>query len=412
MLNADSRKNALYIILARGVSDFGAFLNMVALPTYVYLVSGSVMQISILLAARVGGGVLASLIGASFFRRFIGKWSLIVFDLLRAFLLIILLFLPLQIQLYVLPIIAFGIGLGNSMFSIGLNSQLPYLIVATQRVSVNAWIASIAASAVIFGSLVSGLLAATHGFKVVFELNIITYLLAGFIILPLKIIIAPDASQNQTKKSWRNLFSALEGNKILASILLVSMADTFGSAAHNVGFPILSKLITPQSASVTMGLIIAMWGVGKFSGARLASLILKNRNQLFMERLFIAGVFLMSSGFILLFAESKVLFLIPFAIWAGVGDGLAEVSLISRIQQEPDQVRLPIFSLLTFLQMTGFGIGMLVVAPFFIWWPPVLVLLLFHGIPLAMVTIMIIKMRQHFIFKDERVNSVAHLSHE
>ncbi|WP_415843356.1 hypothetical protein [Xenorhabdus thuongxuanensis] len=51
--------NALLIVSARFVSDFGAFLNMVALSTYVYLLSNNVMHVSIFLACRVAGGIIA-----------------------------------------------------------------------------------------------------------------------------------------------------------------------------------------------------------------------------------------------------------------------------------------------------------------------------------------------------------------
>lgn len=61
-----SRRNAHLIISARGVSDFGAFLNMVALSTYVYLLSDSVFSLSIFLACRVAGGITASLLGTPF----------------------------------------------------------------------------------------------------------------------------------------------------------------------------------------------------------------------------------------------------------------------------------------------------------------------------------------------------------
>jgi hypothetical protein len=50
--------NARLIISARLISDFGAFLNMVALATYVYLLSNSAMSVGVFLASRVGGGFL------------------------------------------------------------------------------------------------------------------------------------------------------------------------------------------------------------------------------------------------------------------------------------------------------------------------------------------------------------------
>ncbi|MGJ0637385.1 MFS transporter [Xenorhabdus bovienii] len=387
--------NALLIVSARFVSDFGAFLNMVALSTYVYLLSDSVMHVSIFLACRVAGGIIASLIGTPFFRRFAGRWPLVCFDLLRVILLSLLLVIPASQQLLILPMIAFGIGLGNSMFAIGLNSQLPYWVHASQRISTNSWLTSVAATGAVLGSLVSGLLVASSGYEIVFIVNIITYLLAAFLIIPLRFLTHPEQKTSRERgNEWRELIRGLRGAPMLAGMLFLSLADTLGSAAHNVGFPVISKLLTPDNASTTMGLLLATWAVGKFSGARLTSYLLRNRNLLKMEKLFFLGVALMSTGFILTFQQTSQLWLLVFAVWAGIGDGIAEVSLISRAQSEPESLRLPIFSLLTLMQMTGFGIGMLLVAPFYVWLPPSVVILIFHGLPLTVLVIILIWMRR------------------
>lgn len=386
-----SRRNARLIISARGVSDFGAFLNMVALSTYVYLLSDSVFIVSIFLACRVAGGITASLLGTPFFRRYIGRTSLIGFDLFRAALLALLLMLSPSQQIFVLPLIAFGIGLGNSMFAIGLNSQLPHWVHVSQRVTTNAWITSMAAMGAVSGSLVSGLLVAGSGFQVVFMANIVTYLFAAILILPLRFLSKPEINIGKTQRNeWHDLIQGLRATPLLACMLLLTMIDTLGSAAHNVGFPILSKLLTPTSASTTMGLLLATWAVGKFSGARLTSYFLKTRDTRWMERLFFFGVALMSTGFILVFQQSNMPWPLIFVLWAGVGDGMAEVSLITRAQHEPEHLRLPIFSLLTLLQMTGFGVGMLLVAPFYVWLEPAVVIIIFHGLPL-MSTLLLIK---------------------
>ncbi|PHM63107.1 MFS transporter [Xenorhabdus ishibashii] len=386
-----SRLNALLIVSARFVSDFGAFLNMVALSTYVYLLSNSVMHVSIFLACRVAGGIIASLIGTPFFRRFTGRWPLVFFDLVRVILLFLLLVIPTSQQLLILPVIAFGIGFGNSMFAIGLNSQLPYWVHTSQRISTNSWLTSVAATGAVFGSLVSGLLVASSGYEMVFTVNIITYLLAAILIMPLRFLSLPEQKlSRELSNEWRELRHGLRSAPMLAGMLFLSLADTLGSAAHNVGFPIISKLLTPDNASTTMGLLLATWAIGKFSGARLASHLLRSRNRLKMEKLFFIGVALMSTGFILTFQQNSVFWLLLFAIWAGMGDGIAEVSLISRAQSEPESLRLPIFSLLTLVQMTGFGIGMLLVAPFYVWLPPAIVILIFHGLPLTVLVLVLL----------------------
>lgn len=378
-----STRNAQLIIAARLISDFGAFLNMVALATYVYLLSNSAMSVGIFLASRVAGGIFASLIGTRFYRRWAGRLPLIAFDLLRAGLLSLLLLLPVTQQALLLPLIAFGLGFGNSMFAIGLNSQLPYMIDQAQLLKTNAWISSASSAAMVGGSLVAGLLVAGFGFETVFALNVATYLLAALLIVPLRFSRpVPSDEPLQQQGEWPALRQGLRTAPVLTAMLAVAMADTLGSAAHNVGFPIISKLLTPESASTTLGLMLAVWASGKFIGARIASR-LKGTDNVHLERRFFFGVLLMSCGFILMFQQQTLYGLLLFSLPAGLGDGFSEVGLMSRLQREPDNLRLPIFSFLTLLQMTGFGIGMLIAAPFYSWWTPGAVVLLFHGIPLT-----------------------------
>ncbi|QBF25666.1 MFS transporter [Pseudomonas tructae] len=383
-----SRRNARLVIFARGASDFGAFLNMVALATYVYWLSQSVVFVSVFLACRVTGGVVASVFGVMFFRRFTGRGPLAGLDFFRALLLLPLLFLLPAHQLTILPFVAFGIGVANSLFAIGINSQLPTWIAPSQRVATNAWLTSAAATGAIFGSLVSGLLIAAGGFAAVLAANIATYVIAACLILPLRALFSATAAPRRALSAeWRELSKGLRGVPVLAAMLLVTMLDTLGSAAHNVGFPVLSEYISPDVAKTVMGYLLAVWACGKFVGARVASRMLRNRGNPGMERLFLAGVALMSSGFILTFQQAELWIALLAVIWAGVGDGLAEVALLSRAQREPDTLRLPLFSLLTLIQMAGFGVGMLLVGPFYVIWPPAKVIILFHGLPLTAVIV-------------------------
>ncbi|MCU1751422.1 MFS transporter [Pseudomonas sp. 6D_7.1_Bac1] len=384
-----STRNAQLIIAARLVSDFGAFLNMVALATYVYLLSNSAMAVGIFLASRVAGGIFASLIGTAFYRRRGGRLPLVAFDLLRAGLLGLLLVLPVSQQALLLPVIAFGLGFGNSMFAIGLNSQLPHMIAGEQLLKTNAWITSASSAAMVGGSLVSGLLVAGFGFETVFALNVVTYLLAALFIVPLRFSRPePSAEPTHNRGEWTVLRQGLRSSPVIAAMLALAMADTLGSAAHNVGFPIISKLLTPESASTTLGLMLAVWACGKLIGARVASRLPGSENSN-LERRFFFGVLLMSSGFILMFQQQSLYGLLLFALPAGLGDGFSEVGLMSRLQREPDSLRLPIFSFLTLLQMTGFGVGMLIAAPFYGWWAPGMVVALFHAIPLS--TLLVLK---------------------
>jgi len=379
-------RNGKLIVAARGMSDLGSFLNMVAISTYIYFLSNDVFHVSVFLACRVLGGLIASLVGTPFFRRFDGRASLVGFDLLRALGVGALLILPSSSHLQILPVIALIIGFSGAMFSIGLNSQLPRLVPEDKLIRVNAWISSASAIGAVMGSLISGVLIAVGSYELVFTVNLLTYLLAAGLVLLLKTTAksAHDIKEKQASSDWRTLVLALKGTPVLAGMLLVTLADTLGSAAHNVGFPILSKLISPNDASTSMGLLLATWALGKFVGANVCGKFLKKRSLVWMDRLFFMGVACMSLGFIATFQQSSLIPALCFILFAGIGDGLAEVCLISRVQQEPERLRLPLFSVLNLFQMTGFAIGMLIVAPFYVWFQPSIVIILFHGIPLIM----------------------------
>ncbi|WP_282498469.1 MFS transporter [Pantoea stewartii] len=128
-----------------------------------------------------------------------------------------------------------------------------------------------------------------------------------------------------------------------------------------------------------------MWASGKFLGTRLASSLSRHHLEPGIERLFFIGAALMSLGFIATFQQTALNLALTFIIVAGMGDGIADVCLISPIQCEPDTLRLPVFSLMTLLQMTGFGVSMLIVTPYYVWLDPELVIIIFHGLPLMIV---------------------------
>jgi hypothetical protein len=386
---ATALRNGKLMVAARGGSDFGSFLNMVALSTYIYFLSNDVFHVSLFLACRVAGGLIASLVGTPFYLRYVGRFSLVGFDLLRALFISALLILPTSLHLQILPFMALAIGFSGAMFSIGLNSQLPKLVPEDQLISINAWISSASAMGAVMGSLVSGVLIALGSYELVFIVNLLTYLGAACLVLGLKTIhLAANGSEKPHKESdWRAVFLGLKRSPVLAGMLLVTLADTLGSAAHNVGFPILSKLISPDDASTSMGLLLATWALGKFLGANVCGKFLFKRSLVWMDRLFFLGVACMSLGFIATFQQLTLLPALVFIIVAGIGDGLAEVCLISRVQKEPEVLRLPLFSVLNLFQMTGFGIGMLIVAPFYVWYEPSVVIILFHGFPLIMLFI-------------------------
>lgn len=406
-------QNLFFILIAKFSSDFGAFMNMVAISSYVYFLSNSPLIVGFFLAARVFAGMLASLVANSIYKGFKGKLVLVICDLIRAASLTLLLLLPQEYHLNLIPLIGFMLGLTNSWFNIGLNSQLMLFVGKSNLGKANAWITSLSSIGMIVGALSSGLLIALLDYSFVFMLNIASYLIAALFIALLTRLDSNTPNETQTdlalKPALKKLSLALKDTPILQAMLVITLVDTLGSASHNVGFPIIAKVFDDQSPAQAMGYIISIWAVGKLLGAFLSKTIglisipsTKPTSFRRMEMSFLIGVILMSSGFIFAFNQTQLLFgLFAFFI-AGVGDGISEVCFITRAQQTSNAVRLPLFSCIAFMQNTGFGVGMLFSAMAFEHLDPGMVVGLFHGLPILAVLLA-------YLFNKRSQNSANHL---
>jgi len=113
-----------------------------------------------------------------------------------------------------------------------------------------------------------------------------------------------------------------------------------------------------------------------------------------MEKSFFIAIILMSSSFILAFNQDSLIpSLICFFI-AGAGDGISEVCFITRAQNTENKIRLALFSSISFMQNTGFGVGMLISAFAFEYLAHGYVVGLCHGLLIIIVVILFFRMRQ------------------
>lgn len=389
-------RNFILILLARFSSDFGAFLNMVAISSYIYVLSDSPLMVGIFLACRVVGGMFASLISHYVFRKLEGNKPLFCLDLIRAVSLTLLTFVAKEDHLFIMPFVGLVLGTANSLFSIGLNSQLSLFISKDKLGHTNSWITTFSPIGMVVGALSSGLIIAFQGYQFVFMLNITCYLFAALCMALLISKTSKEIVKNKIENSFKQdviqLKSALRKSPIISTMLMITLADTLGSASHNVGFPILSKAFDNQSPAHIMGYIIATWATGKLTGdflcktfnlVKQAKVTTQDKER--MEKGFFIAVLIMSSGFIFAFNQSTLYWVLIAFFIAGTGDGISEVCFITRAQHTADEIRLPLFSTISFMQNTGFGLGMLISALSFEYFRAGIVVGIFHGVPIIVV---------------------------
>ncbi|MBX7147411.1 MAG: MFS transporter [Alphaproteobacteria bacterium] len=391
--------NSIFLVVARFFSDFGAFLNMVALSSYTYMLGQNAVLVGIVLTGRVLGGITASLGSTNIFRKYPGAMPLALTDMLRAGALSLIIIIPQHNHLLILPLVAFVLGFGNTIFSVGLNSQIPYLVKDNSIIKINSLLTSFSSLGTVLGSLSAGVILIYSSYSGLFGINMVVYIVAAFLILPLRFNFNRYVGKNIPKfiQEWRLLIQGLKGFPILLLVLIVALTDTLGSAAHSVGLPIFSKIINDQEPEKIMGYILAIWAIGKFMGAQFTNTLnrylgtdLQKQIRL-MEYIFFASIALMSLGFIAVFQFNHLLPILIAAFFAGIGDGFAEVAVITRVQKTDETIRLPAFSLLRMMQSVGFAIGMLISSFFFEFMFPAYVVLIFHGVPLVMTLVSLYK---------------------
>ena len=388
-------KNALLSILATGVSSFGGFVAMVAFSSYIYIATNSPMNVGIFLTCRVCGGIFGSFCANLIFSWARSLPALFWLNMVRLGAVSTLIWLPISSHTYIFPVIGLFLGICGTVFGAGVNSQLPEWVDEKLLVHVNGYMSVISGIAIVSGSLIAGLIISFLGFHVVFAITCMSYLLSGIFIISIKTdnesVTLNRPSVGSVRKDIVKLMQALKVAPVLSLMLFTTLADTLGSASHNVGFPILSKILKPENAAATMGYILAIWAVGQIIGARVTASYLKNKNTDCMERIYFLGVILMSSGFILAFWQSHLTASLLFFAIAGTGDGISEVSFVTRAQRSEKSVRLLLFSTISLMQQSGFGMGMLISAFVFSLLPAAYVVSIFHGIPLAMIGYFIVR---------------------
>ena len=381
------KHNFTALISARFSSDLAAFMALTIFTSYIYIITNNAYYVGAFFACRVFGALLGSILAPRIFHH--GRIQLLLtsIEIGRALLVMGLLVMPISMQKLYLPLLAVLLGMGNAFFNVGLNLKIGSLFEDKEFISINSWVSSLSSLGLVLGILTAGLLLSCLKYPDLFLIDALIYLAsAAFVFL----IRDPTLDAQIPKKSfsgqreWGKLVQVLKENRILFLLLMATLIDTLASGSHNVGQPILAKLINPAHPGKTLGLMITVWAFGKLTGAWLIRILHRVRQLELkhIEHLFFMGVMMMSGSFILMFWQTQLTLILLFALFAGMGDGISEVNLLTRIQKAAQDVKATLFSCMNFLQMSGLMIGIMACTPFFAAYPAAKVVTGFHGIAL------------------------------
>ncbi len=333
--------------LSQLVSSFGDTLHYIALVVLVFQLTGQGVAVAILVAAEVVPVLLLGPIAGVFIDRFNRKSVLIGADLIRAVLVLSLVWPQGTWHAYV---VAAGVAAGNTFFNPTVQAIIPTITTDEQRLAANSVSWSTGRLVQIVASAIAGGLIALIGTESAFLLNAASFVVSALLIV--RLVIPPHAGQldqSSTRGLDRYLADAHEGlryglrDPLVSRLLIVQSLASFAVGATGAMLVVLSERHLDLEAAGFAWLIGAI-GVGALLGPLIPNTLAtdyRNARWLFVPYV-IRGV---GDVLIAVFAPLPVALLILFVYGLNTSTGM--VVFNSTVQGAiPDAMRGRAFTLL------------------------------------------------------------------
>ncbi|MFD2172266.1 MFS transporter [Tumebacillus lipolyticus] len=357
-MNRSISKSYLYV---NALSELGMRMDLIAMGALILLATGgSALWLSGLLLAGVLGGLLSSLVSGIVADRYERRKIMIISDLLRAGLIAVLIFFP---EPWLILLVRFSIGMCSSFFEVSFRAELPEIYGKENMLNINAFVSRLSSIAMVIGFLGGGFLYELLGYKAVFTFDALSFLLSFFFLLRVKWPTRSRASRSQTarlslRQDVRDVVGYLKLHPVLFTVFFVYVVDTFGSASHNLGIPLLAEGVGAERQALFYGLFWSLWGAGNvISSILIPRLPILRKSLVYTYFLATIG---MSLGFILFLSSTSVPWILFFAFVTGVFDAVSVTTYHTLMQQSDNEIRGRIFGVSGFLNRSGFAIGFLV----------------------------------------------------
>ncbi|WP_270181507.1 MFS transporter [Alkalihalobacillus sp. CinArs1] len=292
-------KGYITLMVAQLISSIGDWLSIVAIITMVGLKwNASPIEVSLIILCLAVPMALFGPFAGTFADRFNRKTLMVVSDLVRAGLVIMLIFAT---TIWMVYICLFGIGLFAALFIPAKNGKLKELVPDHQMKSAMSITSMIDSGTKVLGPLLSGLLVTAFGSTPVFVIDSATFILSAILLitLPASALAEPLESEKSKSSSFRKDFvegvNFMKGNQFLLvglSILTISLLILQLSDSQII---VLIRELTNASPDL-FGIIVTGSGLGMF----FSGWILSKKTDYKPILLMLFGVFGMGVSFGLL----------------------------------------------------------------------------------------------------------------
>jgi MFS family permease len=394
------------LVAVKLISDAAGYLDWVAMSVYILSLRGSARDVGLFLALKTAGGFLGGLFAGGL-RTPDRRRVMAAADGARGAALVLLALSPWRTSLPALAAVGALLGFCASVYNAALQAAVPAIVGEAGRPAANALVNTAACAAMVSGSLGAGALAARFGIVPIWLVDAATYFLSAGNVLLLDVRTSEARAKGVPRPGgWSWLESITPA---VAVILAIRLADTLGSAGHNVALPVFGRQLLPDNPSLAFGAIVSAWALGKVAGGKgAAALDARGAAEDVLDSAFGAATVLMSAAFVALFYLNAYAPVLACAAVAGAADGLSEVFCVGRLQRLPDEARGGVFGALGAVQSLGLALGMLCCSPLFDRMRTASVVALLHSVPLALAAAFTISRAKRLLFKRDFVLDSPH----
>ncbi|GAA4899910.1 putative MFS family arabinose efflux permease [Stackebrandtia albiflava] len=377
-----------WLLAGYSVWAFGAYLNIVAMGLYAYVVTGSPLHTGLVLAVRLAAGFSAGFVSDRLLARFRPKRVMITMDLVLAAALVGLALAPGPVAVVALYTAGAAFGVASTLYNVCLRAGMPDLVGKQDRVRGNAMLVTARSMSTVAGMGAAGVIVAWGDFRAVFGVSAVCCLVSAVNLARLPILTGPgpggDASPaTPAGRTSLGSLAVSAAVPVLGMMIAVRVAEGFGSASHVVGLPVHAAQTHPSEPALFLSGFWVCWAVGNILAQQVLVRWVNRRGGEPGELGFAVSAVLMSAGFITVFSGIDSWLLIPVALLTGVADGYTETAFLSRLQTVSDDRRAKLFGLVSVAETTGLGGGMLVAAALLGWLPPWLLVTVMHGMAIC-----------------------------
>ena len=199
MWNLLRQRNFSLVLSARVISNSGDIVLYVALPFYVYQLTGSALATGAMFVAETIPPILLGSLAGVFVDRWHRKRTMIVADVARAMVLLLLLFVGSVDALPLVFVVAFVNACLSQFFSPAQGALLPHLVSAEDLAAANSLNSSAGQIPLLLGPVVGGVLLSWVGLPFVVLADSASFLLSALLVA--LVIIPPDSGANRSLAS-------------------------------------------------------------------------------------------------------------------------------------------------------------------------------------------------------------------